>query len=279
MREEDFTLGYVCGYNDAGGGASGGGLIIPEGTIPIYNVPILHNYVFTGTEFGLGTIDINNCTFLNSFTSWRKWSYTSNVITDEPYLYQDGVLSNSRQVAAAITKNGTAIALIPLGTYTTATSGSTHYRLVDGNFKEAHGNISASIIENQQITTIERESGTTTRQMFIYLEYDIVTTTEVYKNGNSKYGTYVDSSGQTQSYSYYDEADIDVYQETTTSTRHVKQQIRMTPAMLLSKPDKWCPDELLNVYQLGPISMSAIWGTNIETMRDFSLSLATGLSG
>ena len=279
MNDEDFVMGYAVGYNDGvgSGGGSGGGLIIPEGNTPIYNVPILHNYIFEGTEFGLGTIDINSCAFLNNFARGCYWSYAKNIITGEVYMLPDGNPNVSRKIAVAITKNGVAIGLIQLSSYDVATSENTYYRLIDGSWKKAHGNISVSKIEYPEITIAVSEEETR-NQMYIYFEYDIVTEDEEYNNNSSKYGTYIDASGKTQYYRYYDEADIDVYQGTSVTVLHRKEQITIF-TMTKIKPSADYPESLLNVYQMDVFAPSVIWGTDIENIREFHLSLTTGLSG
>lgn len=280
MVDEDFVMGYACGYNDGigSGEGSGGGLIIPEGTTPIYNVPILHNYVFTGTDFGLGTIDVNTCTFLNDFYSDCSLQYARNIITDKPCILPYNNPTARRKIAVAITKNGVAIGLIPIGaTYYAAKSSNAYYRLIDGSFKNSHGNISVSKIENPEITTIVEEDDNQ-KPLFMYLEYDVVETTELYKINPSKTGTFIDSEGRTLSYYYYDEGDIDVYQGTKVTTNHFKKQIGSNLSMTTVKSTDY-PDELMNVYHMNSFRPNVIWGTDIETIREFHLSLTTGLSG
>ena len=74
MRDEDFVMGYVCGYNDGGG--SGGGAFD--------DVVIAHRYRFGDTPYGIGTIDYNltrhNC-YIYNVAQWSVYnddgSYTT----------------------------------------------------------------------------------------------------------------------------------------------------------------------------------------------------------
>ena len=90
MVDEDFVMGYAVGYNDGvGSGGGSGGIIINEGT-SIYDVPIIQNYSFVGTNFGLATFDLNECAFMNISLSPsynNAPQYYTNPITKEIVMY------------------------------------------------------------------------------------------------------------------------------------------------------------------------------------------------
>lgn len=67
MRDEDFTLGYVCGYNNAGGGGSSGGGHFDD-------VVIAHKYRFGSTPYGIATIDYNRTTHNRLIYGVAQWS-------------------------------------------------------------------------------------------------------------------------------------------------------------------------------------------------------------
>ena len=279
MFDEDFVMGYACGYNDgigSGGGGSGGGTVIPEGTATIYDIPILHNYTFDGTDFGLGIIDINNCPFLNKFSSGCKWYPGGNMKTKEKFLLPYDNPSVQRNIAVAITKNNAVIGVAQLSQFDFLKTKTSYYALVDGSPRKAHGDIVTCTVNNQQITTSISE-GSTSKLLFIYLEYDLVTTVEQYKTdtSNAKQGTADDGL----MYLYYDEDDIDVYQGTTTSTNH--QKIKIANNLIMNTSDNYLvyPEGLRNIYQMNTFNPNVIWGTSIENIRDFHLGLTTGLSG
>ena len=50
MRDEDFTLGYVCGYNNAGGGGASGGIWLDD-------IPLIKKYKLVGTDCAIGIAD------------------------------------------------------------------------------------------------------------------------------------------------------------------------------------------------------------------------------
>ena len=59
MVDEDFVMGYACGFNDAGGGSGGGD--VPTGDTVIYNdVTIAKQWNLTGTPFGIALFDVHS---------------------------------------------------------------------------------------------------------------------------------------------------------------------------------------------------------------------------
>ena len=60
MVDEDFVMGYACGYND-GIGSGGGGGDVPTGDTVIYNdVTIAKQWNLTGTPFGIALFDVHS---------------------------------------------------------------------------------------------------------------------------------------------------------------------------------------------------------------------------
>lgn len=274
MNYEDFTLGYIIGYNnkkDSGGGES---IIITEGTATIYNINILHNYIFEGTDFGIGIIDINDCPFLNEFYSNCKWEIGVNMKTKEKLLLPNDNPSIERKVAVAITKNSKVIGLIELGNYYPLKTSTVYYPLVDGSPYKAHGSITTCRIENQSIITQEIVLDSSNMNLAIFLEYDVVFTSENYKTDTSKAKQGIDDYGNM--FLYYDKNDIDEYQGTVTSTVH--QKTRLGQNLLMVTSDNY-PESLRNKYQMYTFVPNVIWGTTNENIKEFHLGLTTGLSG
>ena len=60
MRDEDFVMGYVTGYND-GVGSGGGGGDVPTGDTAIYkDVTIAKRWNISGTPFGIALFDVHS---------------------------------------------------------------------------------------------------------------------------------------------------------------------------------------------------------------------------
>ena len=60
MVDEDFVMGYACGYND-GIGSGGGGGDVPTGDTVIYNdVTIAKQWNLTGTPFAIALFDVHS---------------------------------------------------------------------------------------------------------------------------------------------------------------------------------------------------------------------------
>ena len=116
MVDEDFVMGYVCGFNDGvGSGGGSGGIVIKDGAT-VYDVPILHNYSIVGTDYGLATFDVNECAFLNlTPTNLGDADITDNKnpITGEVKVYKRSQPSGgtSRSIAYALTKGSKAIGI------------------------------------------------------------------------------------------------------------------------------------------------------------------------
>lgn len=84
MKEKDFVMGYVCGYND--GADSGGG----SGVLDFNNIPLLKKYRMVGTDYYIGISNPNvNCSITDKINSWE---YDSLMLDDchlapQPFIY------------------------------------------------------------------------------------------------------------------------------------------------------------------------------------------------
>ena len=66
MVDEDIVIGYILGYNDAGGGGSSGG--------HFDDVVVAHKYRFGDTPYGIATIDYNLTTRNRLIYGVAQWS-------------------------------------------------------------------------------------------------------------------------------------------------------------------------------------------------------------
>ena len=70
MRDEDFTLGYVCGYNNAGGGGSSGGSWLDD-------IPLIKKYKLVGTDCAIGIADPESDK-VKVVTNWQYYNDGDN---------------------------------------------------------------------------------------------------------------------------------------------------------------------------------------------------------
>ena len=69
LVDEDFVMGYVCGYNNAGGGASGGSWLD--------DIPLIKKYKLVGTDCAIGIADPESDK-VRVVTNWQYYSDGDN---------------------------------------------------------------------------------------------------------------------------------------------------------------------------------------------------------
>lgn len=91
MRDEDFVLGYVCGYNNAGGGGSSGGSWLDD-------IPLIKKYKLVGTDCAIGIADPESDK-VRVVTSWQYYNDGDNAsVMDrikwcpEPYYFYKPII-------------------------------------------------------------------------------------------------------------------------------------------------------------------------------------------
>lgn len=278
MRDEDFVLGYACGFNDGvgSGGGGSGGIVIKEGT-SVYDVPIIRNYSLVGTDFGLAVFDLNECAFMNSTPSMRgdDISYYRNPITDEVVVYKRTEPSMVyRRIGYALTKGGQVIGIFQAqsASYTPFEDGSTWTKIEDGSDYLKKIRLKLSTIENPVLTWVVSPYGTTQAQLKVYMEYDIVTKTINYSQPTSYYN-------EEYNFTYYLKSDLDAQAVTdeTTSTTHLKVQINTFGTQTTISEGKVYPEEWLNKYRFGGLPYP-IFGIGIMDNFELTTSFFDGIA-
>ena len=91
MRDEDFTLGYICGYNNAGGGGASGGSWLDD-------IPLIKKYKLVGTDCAIGIADPESDK-VKVVTSWQWYADGDNeTVMDrikwcsEPYYFYKPII-------------------------------------------------------------------------------------------------------------------------------------------------------------------------------------------
>lgn len=106
MVDEDFVMGYACGYNDGIGSGGGGG----SGE-PFSEIVIEKNYLFNNSVYGVATIDFEKS------RCWRQGGLASWVVEnpdgDTAYRTIWGPVNNRIYLwGYAMTKNGNIIGVV-----------------------------------------------------------------------------------------------------------------------------------------------------------------------
>ena len=277
MNDEDFVLGYATGYNDgkASGGGSGGSTV---------DVPILHNYSFTGTDFGIAVIDVNQCTFLNAIPSGNKsMDHNTNPITglEEVYIYPKHQ-GYGRYIAFALTKGGKAIGVYraPSASYTPFSFGMDTVRIEDGTVYFRKNQDITETVENlkiscQEVPNAYDDSYVTLK---VYLTYDVERRTIKYSSVKSNYNSeYL--------FTYYNKSDLDAQTVesdiTTTSSRSVNI-FNLSKKIKIADGDNY-PTEWINKYPLnnGIFNIGnciAHMGMSADDEYELTMSLCDGIA-
>lgn len=271
MVDEDFVMGYVCGFNDGvGSGGGSGGIVIKDGAT-VYDVPILHNYSIVGTDYGLATFDVNECAFLNlAPTNLGDVDIVDNKnpITGEMEVYKRSQPSGgiSRSMAYALTKGGKAI-----GIYKAQSASFAPYvldepftRIEDGTLyprKEKHA---FTTIRNPILTfeDVPVSYDPTQTNLYVYLEYDAETRTINYSQPSTYYN-------EEYLFKYYRKAELDAQTIESDQTTTTHRKIKITNfGRILSAEDY--PEEWLNKYRFTATLQNPIFGISI--MDNFELT-------
>ena len=280
MVDEDFVMGYVCGFNDGvGSGGGSGGVIIIDGAT-VYDVPILHNYSLIGTDFGLATFDLNECAFLNQTPKsdiYGDLQDYKNQITGEIKIYKRSQPCGGiyRSMAYAITKGGKAIGIYKAGnmSYSPYHLYDTLVFTEDGNIFPRKDKYSFSKVINP-ILTFEDVPSSTQTNLKVYLEWDeeerIITYNAPARYYNDEYGFY---------YYLKSELEVQTVKSDDTSTVHRKTQIANFARVLSA--DNY-PEEWLNKYRIhtnvSQTLQNPIFGISIIDNFELTTSVFDGIA-
>lgn len=275
MRDEDFVMGYVTGYNNGSGGGGSGGIIINEGT-SVYDVPIIRNYSLVGTDFGLAVFDLNECAFMNNApNSSDSPRYYRNPVTNETVTYVEPPKGMNRRIGYAVTKGGKAIGIFQAqsASYDVFSDGTYSTKIEDGSLYPKKSTIKSSKIENPVLTWTVSPYGSTMVQLKVYMECDIVTEIIKYTQPPKSY------YNEEYLFTYYLKSDLDaqVVESTTTSTYHSKTQIFGSSAVTMLLEGDDYPEEWLNKYMFGGLA-NPIFGISIMDNFELTTSLFDGIA-
>lgn len=275
MNDEDFVMGYVTGYNDGvGSGGGSGGVIIKDGAT-VYDVPIVHNYIISGTDYGFATFDVNECAFLNitpDSTDVSELSCYTNQITDKIEVYKRSEPNGMvyRSMAYALTKGGKAIGIykaqswsyVPYGLYETPSY------IEDGTLyprkeRDAFTTIKNPVLTFEDVPTDDPKQ----TNLNMYLEWDEETRTITYTQPKKYYN-------EQYLFSYYLKSDLEnqTVESDQTTTTHRKVKITNFGR---SFDAEYYPEEWLGKYEFQPLQ-NPIFGISI--MDNFKLT-TTHFSG
>lgn len=277
MVDEDFVMGYVCGFNDGVGSGGSGDIVIKDGAT-VYDVPILHNYSIVGTDYGLATFDVNECAFLNlTPTNLGAADITDNKnpITGEMEVYKRSQPSGgtSRSIAYALTKGGKAIGIYKAqsASFTPYALGEPFTYIEDGTLyprKERHA---FTTIRNPVLTfeDVPVSYDPTRTNLNVYLEYDAETRTITYTQPQIYYN-------EEYLFKYYRKAELDAQtiESDQTTTTHRKIKIANF-GRVLSAEDY--PEEWLNKYRFTATLQNPIFGISVADNFELTTTYFSGI--
>ena len=141
MVDEDFVMGYVCGFNDGAQSGGGGGRFD--------NIPLLKKYSFVGTNYGVGVVDSNNEMFTVPYNFPNYSVYEPNKVIFCPYPNTE-----HRRIRIAVLKNNNVVGLLASNNYLVI---STPYQY-NGAAWHITGAISTEKIENAYFEVVKNIS-------------------------------------------------------------------------------------------------------------------------
>ena len=279
MVDEDFVMGYVTGYNDgvgSGGGGSGSVIIIDGATV--YDVPILHNYSISGTDYGFATFDVNECAFLNltpdPVGNSELCDY-KNQMTDKLEVYKRPEPSGLvyRSMAYALTKGGKAIGIYkaqswsyrPYGLYETPSY------IEDGTLYPRKERDAFTTIRNPILTFEDVPTSIDPNQtnLNMYLEWDEETRTITYTQPKTYYN-------EEHSFKYYLKSDLETQTVESDQTTTTHRKVKITN-FCRSFDAEYCPEEWLGKYEFQQLQ-NPIFGISIMDNFELTTSLFDGIA-
>ena len=279
MRDEDFVLGYVVGFNEGvgSGGGSGVSITIKDGAT-VYDVPILHNYSISGTDYGFATFDVNECAFLNltpDSIDLSELSDYKNQITGKIEVYKrsepNGLVR--RSMAYALTKGGKAIGIykaqswsyMPYGLYETPVF------IEDGTCYPRKERDTFTTIRNPILTFEDVPlSGSDQTNLNMYLEWDEETRKITYTQPKTYYN-------EEYSFKHYLKAELESQNVESDQTTTIHRKIKITDFNRILSADNY-PEEWLNKYRFTTTLQNPIFGISIMDNFELTTSLFDGIA-
>ena len=280
MNDEDFVLGYAVGYNDGvgSGGGGSGGVIIKDGAT-VYDVPILHNYSISGTDYGFATFDVNECAFLNiTPTQPGQIDITDNKnpITGEMEVYKRSQPSGgiSRSIAYALTKGGKAIGIYKAQSWSFAPYAliESPTRIEDGTLYPRKERDTFTTIRNPILTfeDVPVSYDPTQTNLNMYLECDVETRTITYTQPKTYYN-------EEYSFKYYLKSELEAQTIESDQTATVHRKVKITDFHRVLAADNY-PEEWLNKYRFLTTLQNPIFGISIMDNFELTTSLFDGIA-
>ena len=279
MNDEDFVMGYAVGFNDGvGSGGSGGVNVIIKDGATVYNVPIVHNYSISGTDYGFATFDVNECAFLNlapTNANYIDIEDHKNPITGKLEVYKrpqphGGV---SRSMAYALTKGGKAIGIYKAQSwsFTPYALLETPVRIEDGTLYPRKDRDTFTTIRNPILTFEDKPTSIDPKQtnLNMYLEWDDETRTITYTQPKNYYN-------EEYLFKYYHKAELDAQTIESDQTATVHRKVKITN-FCRSFDAEYCPEEWLGKYEFQQLQ-NPIFGISIMDNFKLTTSLFDGIA-
>ena len=279
VNDEDFVMGYAVGFNDGvGSGGSGGVNVIIKDGATVYNVPIVHNYSISGTDYGFATFDVNECAFLNlapTNVNYIDIEDHKNPITGKLEVYKrpqphGGV---SRSMAYALTKGGKAIGIYKAQSwsFTPYALLETPVRIEDGTLYPRKDRDTFTTIRNPILTFEDKPTSIDPKQtnLNMYLEWDDETRTITYTQPKNYYN-------EEYLFKYYHKAELDAQTIESDQTATVHRKVKITN-FCRSFDAEYCPEEWLGKYEFQQLQ-NPIFGISIMDNFKLTTSLFDGIA-
>ena len=274
--ETGVCVGYLLGNKADSGGGSGVNITIKDGAT-VYDVPILHNYSIIGTDYGLATFDVNECTFLN--LAPVQYNYTDmednkNPITGEMEVYKrpqpyGGV---SRSMAYALTKGGKAIGIYKAQSWSFVPYALQEppVRIEDGTLYPRKERYTFTTIRNPILTFEDVPTSIDPNQtnLNMYLEWDEETRTIKYTQPKNYYN-------EKYLFRYHLKSELEAQTIESDQTATVHQKVRITNFNRILSADDY-PEEWLNKYEFQTLQ-NPIFGISVADNFELTTTYFSGI--